>query len=354
VLTVRIDFPWDTPKGELDGFLARALDGFAALPGVQAAGVVDRLPLEGGSQSGPIAVEGGLPAPDLAERSVSHRAASPGYFAAMGIPLQTGRPPRERGSGRGGTREVLINETLARLYFPAGTERAVGRRITFDVKPEPGEAPVWLEVVGVVGDVRQSAAQPAPEPEVFVLPRDTYWPLVRFAVRTAGDPRALVPAVREVVRRIDPDQVIDGISTMEDEIGLATAEPRTRVLLLAAFAAVALWLAALGLYGVLASDVAQRRHEIGVRLALGAARSRVLGAILWKGTAVALCGLVLGLAGSVALGRWLGSLLFGVEPLDPPVLVGVSVLILAVAAAASYLPAYRAAAVDPSVALRHD
>jgi putative ABC transport system permease protein len=352
VLTVQIDFPWDTPPERLDGFTAQALEAFTAIPGVHAAGVVDRLPLEGESQSGPLAVDGVELPPELTEKRVGRRAASAGYFAAMGIPLRAGRLLRDGAGRTGGPREALINETLARLYFPDG--RALGRRITFDVKPEAGEAPVWLEVAGIVGDVRRSADQAAPIPEVFVLPRDTYWPLARFALRTQGDPRSLAAAVRQAVHRIDPAQVIDGISTMDEQVGAATAAPRARVLLLGAFAAVALWLAVLGLYGVLSSDVAQRTHEIGVRLALGADRRRVLGSILWSGTSVALCGLLLGLAGAALLGRWLGALLFGVAPLDPPVLLAVGAVLLTVAAVAAYLPARRAAAVDPGAILRHE
>jgi len=355
VLTVRIDFPWDTAKAKLDGFRRQTEEALAAIPGVRAVGLVDRLPLEGDSQSGPIAVDGRpLPA-DLTLKPVSHRAASAGYFAAMGIPLQAGRLPRElahAGSADGG-REALINATLARLYFPEGS--ALGRRITFDVQPKKkGRSSVWFEIVGILGDVRRTTAQPVPTPEVFVLPGDTYWPLLRFAVRAEGDPRALTAAVREAVHRVDPSQVIDGIATMDDEIGRSFEEPRTRIGLLGAFAALALWLAALGLYGVLSSDVTQRTHEIGVRLALGADRRRVLREILWKGTSVALAGLLAGLAASAALARSLGALLFEVQPLDPSVFVGVSLVILTVAALASDLPARRASSIDPAVALRHE
>jgi predicted permease len=356
VLTVRIDFPWDTAPSKLAGFRQETEKALAAIPGVRAVGVVDRLPLEGESQSGPIAVSGrALPA-DLSLKPVSHRAASASYFAAMGIPLTAGRLPIERArtaaAAKAGTREVLINATLARLYFPEGS--ALGRRITFDVQPEKDRSPVWFEIVGVVGNVRLSAAQSVETPEVFVLPGDTYWPLVRFAVRAKGDPRTLAAAVREAVHRIAPNQVIDGIATMDDEIGRSFAEPRTRIGLLGAFAALALWLAALGLYGVLSSDVTQRTHEIGVRLALGAHRGRVLREILWQGTCVALAGLLLGLAASALLARSLGALLFGVQPLDPTVAAVVSLVILTVAALASDLPARRASGVDPAVALRHE
>jgi predicted permease len=351
VLTVKINFPWNTPGTRLESFYGQALEGFSALPGVKAAGLVDRLPFEGGSQSGPIAVDGRLLSPQLTEKSVSHRATSAGYFAAMGIPLASGRFLRER-AGPDGPREALVNEALAKTYFPAGD--ALGRRITFDVKPEKGEPPVWFEIAGVVGDVRLSADQSEPMPEVFVLTRDTYWPMARFVLRGEGAAAALAPAVRQVVHRLDPELVIDEVATMDEQVALATADSGIRVRLLGGFAVIALWLACLGLYGVLSSDVGQRTHEIGVRLALGADSDRVARTVLWQGLSIVLGGLLLGLCGAAALGRWLGTLLFGVGPLDVPVLVAVSVVMLTVAGIASYLPAIRAAEVDPGIALRHE
>lgn len=363
VLTVSINFPWDTPKGDLDRFYAEALEGFAAIPGVRAAGFADRLPLEGGSQSGPIALETELP-PELAERPVSRRAASAGYFMAMGIPLQAGRFLKDRrvvgGSGGRGApgdspREALVNQTLAQLYFPErAPEGAIGRRLTFDTSPKPGEEPTWYEIVGVVGDVRLDAAETEAPPEAFVLPRDTYWPMARFALRAQGDPAALAAAVRTTIRRLDPNLVIDGLDPMTGQVAAATAAEQARLRLLTGFGLLALWLVALGLYGVLASDVAQRKPEIGVRLALGADRRQVAGSIVRQGTAVVLAGLAIGLAGAIALARFLQSLLFGVEPLDIPVLLAVSLVILAVSTVASLVPARRAAAVDPGVALRHE
>ena len=175
-----------------------------------------------------------------------------------------------------------------------------------------------------------------------------------FVLRAQGSPQALIPAVREAVRRIDPAQVIDAISTLDEGIGLATSEPRVRVWLVGAFAGIAVCLAALGLYGLLASDVAQRTREIGVRLALGANRDSVSGMIVLKGFALVLAGLLLGLAGAAGLARWIGSLLFGVQPVDASVLLAVSFVMVLLGAAASYFPACRAAEVDPGVALRHE
>jgi putative ABC transport system permease protein len=191
-------------------------------------------------------------------------------------------------------------------------------------------------------------------PEVFMLTRDTYWPMARFILRAEGAAASLVPAVRQVVHRLDPELVIDEVATMDEQVALATADSGVRVRLLGGFAVIALWLACLGLYGVLSSDVGQRTHEIGVRLALGANSDRVARTVLWQGLSIVLGGLLLGLCGAAALGRWLGTLLFGVGPLDVPVLVAVSVVMLTVAGIASYLPAIRAAEVDPGIALRHE
>lgn len=351
VLTLKINFPWNTPPDRLESFYGQALESFSAIPGVKAVGLVDRLPFEGGSQSGPIAIDGRPLPPRLVEKAVSHRAASADYFKTMGIPLRSGRFLSER-AGPGGPREALINEALAKLYFPAGD--AVGRRVTFDVKPEKGEPPVWFEVAGVVGDVRLTSDQTEPMPEVFVLPRDTYWPMARFVLRTEGTPSSVAPAARQAVHRIDRELVIDEIATLDEQVKLATADSGIRVYLLAGFAIVALWLASLGLYGVLAGDVGRRTHEIGVRLALGASTDRVALTVLGQGLAIVLAGLCLGLCGAVALGRWLGTLLFGVGPTDVPVLLAVSAVMLMVAGAASYLPALRAAGVDPGIALRHE
>jgi predicted permease len=367
VLTVSVNFPWDTPSERLQDFRTRALEGLTALPGVKSAGVLDRLPLEGGSQSGPIAVQGRDLPPELAELEISHRAASPGALATLGVPLLAGRLPREngaRGSGTsGGTREALINRTLARAYFADGpgenAERgALGRRITFDVKPGEGETPTWFEVVGVVGDVRREVGESEPGPEVFVLPADTYWPLLRFVLRAEGDSRSLAGSARAALHAVAPDLYVDGVAPMEDQIDLAFASARTRLWLLASFALVALLLAAIGLYGVLASDVARRTREIGVRLALGAAASKVLSEQVGQGAKMAGVGLAVGLTvslvGAQVLVRRLGELFVQPDLFDPGMLAGISVVLLLTAGLASFLPARRASLVEPAEALRHE
>ncbi|MFN7960783.1 MAG: ADOP family duplicated permease [Thermoanaerobaculia bacterium] len=351
VLAVAVNLPWDTPRERLDAFRRQALAAFESLPGVRAAGVVDRLPLEGGSQSGPIAVAGRELGPEWAERPVGRRAATPGYFRALGVPLLAGRlylptPPA------GAVHETVINQALAARLFPA--ESPLGRRLSFNPHPEPGRAPTWFEVVGVVGNVRQALDETEPPLEAFILPEHTYWPMLSFVLATPGDPAASIPAVRAALERVDPEQVVDAVGPLEARLRTASAEPRTRLGLVGSFALVALLLAALGLYGVLASLVVERTREIGVRLALGAKPAEVLRAVVRQGTTVSLAGLALGLGVATLGGRLLGSLLFDVRPLDPPVLQGASLLMLAVAVLASLLPARRAARVDPALTLRQE
>lgn len=364
VLTVSVNFPWDTDPKRLQDFRTRGLEALSALPGVRSAGVLDRLPLEGGSQSGPIAVEGRELPPELAELEISHRAASPNALATLGVPLLAGRLPRNHGTGdSGGPREALINQALARAYFgaePGGdAERgALGRRITFDTKPDEGEAPTWFEVVGVVGDVRREAGEAEPGPEVFVLPADTYWPLLRFVLRAEGDPARLAGAARAALHAVSPDLYLDEVAPMEEQIDRAFASARTRLWLLASFALVALLLAAIGLYGVLASDVARRTREIGVRLALGAAASKVLSEQVGQGAKMAgiglAAGLTLGLVGARILARRLGALFVQPDLFDPGMLAGISLVLLLTAGLASFLPARRASLVEPAEALRHE
>ncbi len=348
LLTVKVYFSWETPQAKLNTFYSQAMDKFSAIPGVRSVGVADRLPLDGGSQSGPITIQGRTLSPELEQKPVSRRAASAGYFSAIGTPLKQGRFLHERATQQG-PREAVINETLAHEYFPQGD--AIGQRVALDSK---SDKPVWFEIVGITGDVRQTAAQTQAPADVFILPRDTYWPYANFVLRAEGDPRSLIAAVRDAVREIDPNQPIREIATMQDLIDASSADVRVRVWLLSAFAGIALLLAAIGLYGVLASDVAQRKREIGVRLALGAEPNQLLRNIVRRGLAVTLIGLAAGLCGAIALSRFLATLLFGVAPLDTTVLIGVAIVMMTVAVIASWIPGRRAARVDPMLALRHE
>ncbi|HWA56734.1 MAG TPA: ABC transporter permease [Gemmatimonadales bacterium] len=353
VLAVRLEYPWDLGSDVLHATFARALDRLGAVPGVQAVGLTDRLPLEGESQRRPILLE----RPDepgtepIADRSISVRAVSPGYFGVLGIPLIDGRLWLDR-PGEPPPREVVVNRTFARRFLPPG--HAVGARFTYSVKPKPGETPVWYEVVGVVGDVRQEGKQTDQPPEIWMPYQATYWPVGRFVLRTSGDPRTITSAVRAALLELDPSHVIDGITPLADEMQAATADSRIRTWLVGVFALAALLLSAIGLYGVLASDVAQRQQELGVRLALGAEPRRLGWMVVRQGCVVAVLGLAAGGVASLALGRVIATLLFGVSGVDILAFGAATLALALVALAASWIPARRATRLDPVIALRRE
>lgn len=348
-LTVSIHFPWNTPDERLNGFYRDALAKFAELPGVRAAGMIDRLPLEGGSQGAHFALRDVQLAPDAAEESISLRAASPGYFAAIGVPVVDGEGLAER--TKNGPRVTVVNQAFVRRFIRERS--AVGQFITFN-QPGPGKGePKWWRIAGVVADIRQEAAKPAP-PEAYVLASDTYWPQATFVIRGQSDPRQMAAAVREAVRQLDPNQLIDRIRSVEDSVYAANATPRLRSQLLGGFAAVALLLAVIGVYGILAQEVTRRTQEFGVRLALGAKPSEIGRLALRRGIWLASIGIAIGLGGAFAFSRALSAYLYGVSATDVPTFLAAAALLFIAAMLASYLPARRAAHVDPLVALRHE
>ncbi len=353
VLAVRLEFPWDTDQGRLHQFYRRALESFSAIPGVTAAGLADKLPLGGGSQSRPLRIRDAVGAASALplEESISFRAVSDSYFTVVGAPLVQGRLWRDT-EVELGRREVVVNQEFARRYLPPG--RVVGALLTFDAKPDAAAETRWYEVVGVVADIRQRLNQPVQPPEVFISYRHTYWPIATLVLRGQGEPGSLATAAREAVRAIDPELIVEGIAPLELELSRASADSRVRTWLVGIFALSALLLAAVGLYGVLASDVAQRRQEIGVRMALGAEPRAVLWMMVRRGLVVTAVGLVAGGIGALVLGRLLASSLFGVAPTDPGAFLAAAATLGLVAFIASFLPARQAAALDPMVALRRE
>jgi predicted permease len=275
---------------------------------------------------------------------------SAGYFSALGIPLRSGRLFDER-DGPGSARVVLLGETAARRLWPG--ESAVGRRLAvYTAYFQGGDS--TAEVIGVVGDVQYGAREAPLRPDVYAPALQMSFRFASFFVRTAGDPLAIVGAAREAVRRSDPNLPIYDVRTMEEREAIATARPRFATLLLLAFAGLGVLLAAVGVYGVMAYAVANRNRELGIRMALGADPGRLRRMVLTDAAQTATGGLVLGVAGALALTRFLGSLLYQVDPRDPGVLVPSALVLLAVALAAAYLPARHAAAIDPLRSIRSE
>jgi predicted permease len=246
---------------------------------------------------------------------------------------------------------VIINETMARQYWP--DEDPLGKRFKLGVANAP-----WLTIVGIVADVRQMGMDVPVMAEMYFPYRQItsyFWYAPRdLVIRTTGDPTSLIAAVRQEIRAVDADQPVANIATMEDLLTEETGSRRLGMILLSAYAGLALLLAALGIYGVLSYFVAQQTPEIGVRMALGARPGDILGLVLRKGMTMTLLGISVGLFGGLGLTRLMASLLFGVSATDPLTFAGIALLLAAVAFVACYLPAWRATPVDPMVALRYE
>jgi predicted permease len=315
-----------------------------ALPGVVAVGASGNLPLRGGA-SASLAIDG---RPHQGERlpEVGYQPVSDDWFKAMGVPLRRGRPfaPSDHNDA---PPVVILSETAARQFWPNADP--VGARLRLGPNPNTP----WFTVVGIVGDVRMGVAG-TPRPTAYVSARQDHWGGMAFVVRTTGDPMALLPAVRREVRAIDPTLPVSEARSMRDVQAMQLTDRRLPMQLMAAFAMLALVLAAVGVYGVMAYSVAARTREIGVRVALGARPGNVFGMIVRYGLATAATGLVIGLSGAAALGKLLTNLLYEVAPTDGATFVSVAVVLLAVVLAACLIPARRAVRVDPLEALRSE
>jgi putative ABC transport system permease protein len=333
------------------------LERFAATPGVRAAGAINHLPIAGDIWGWPYRVEA-RPIPRPGESpNATYRAVLPGYFATMRQPILRGRDVAFTDT-LDAPGVVLVNEFLARHTWPG--EDPLGKRIAFD---GPDDHPSWVTVVGVVKNAVRSEWGEQPEDEAYLSflqrkallasphPQEAY---ATFVVRTDGDPADLAPSLRSAVREIDPTLPVSAVETMTAVVSEATARPRFQTLLLTAFAAVAALLAAVGIYGVMSYAVSQRRREIGVRIAIGAEPGAVLRMVVGQGMAVALAGASVGVAGALLLTRLMSSLLYGVTASDPATYAAVAAGLLAIAFAASFLPARRASRIDPMRALRTD
>jgi predicted permease len=349
VLTVSFSLPKNklAQPPERRRFFEDVLARASAQPGVRSAALVANLPLDNGWDSLGFHIPGRPnPEPD-GYFHANFNIVSPGYFRTMGIPVRAGREFGPQDSG-GTPTVIVVNETAARRFWPG--EDAVGKTI---VLPVDDTTSFTLSVVGVTGDVRQMGLGSEPQPEIFLdsLQPGPPWTWLTMVVRTTPE---LAVAVKSFPWSVDRDVPVSQVRTLDEVLSASLAEPRVYTLLLGVFAALALTLAAIGLYGVVSYAVTQRIPELGVRLALGAERSALLRLVLCQGLGLALTGTAIGLAGSLAVVRILPRLNPGIQPGDPLTLSAVAALLLGVALAAAYLPARRASRVDPTVALRYD
>ncbi len=331
-------------------FFRETLDGIRALPGVSAAGAVSAFPLGLAdlTRESLLQLQDRSPSPPGEEPSAAVAAATPGYLDAMGIPLRAGRWFDARDDAEQPP-VVVINETLAQQHWPDSD--AIGRRVSL---PVAFRGRIDAEIVGVVGAIRRGGYSTPPRPEVFVPHAQAPDGSMTYVVRTTGDPAASVARIQDVVWDADPLQTFYSIATVEQLLSDTLAARRFTTTLLTLFGVAALVLAALGIYGVIAVATAQRTREIGLRLAMGAGRRHVVGMVVRGAIGLAGAGVSLGLLASLLVSRSLTSLLVDVAPFDVATLAGVSALLLLVAAGAAYLPARRAARVDPLAALRMD
>ncbi|HET7456056.1 MAG TPA: ABC transporter permease [Gemmatimonadaceae bacterium] len=347
VLTMRVDIPESMGGGDsLPNIRDRLLERVAAMPGVTTASMSDCPPLRGGCNGTVIVFRDRPPAAPGTEPSVGIHWATPSWFAAMRIPLRRGR--LFDGGDRVDTRKVvLVNETAARRFWP--NQDPIGRPVSV------GQGGFWTDtayVVGVVGDVRYGTVDSLPAPDVYLSYAQSPVGRNMLFVRTAGDPLAVVPAVRRALHELSPDAPVHDVKTMAARVADATASARFSTVLLTLFGVVALVLATIGTYGVIAYATAQRTQEIGVRMALGATAGDVTRLVVGQGIAIAAIGGALGLAGAFAATRVLRALLYGVGPSDPVTFVGITAVLAVAVLAANWIPARRAARIDPMVALR--
>ena len=319
-----------------------------SLPGVEAAGGVNILPLSGGGQSGTVTVDTRALPPDKTTPEADWRPATPGFFKALHIPLIRGRFLNEADTETSAP-VAVVDETLAQTYWP--NDDPIGKRLRRGGMMS--KAP-WMTVVGVVGHVRYRTLTAPSRVEV-------YWPEAQnpdsslgVAIRTSGNPMNVAPEVEKLVQAIDSDQPVYRVATMQELMADSVAERRLAMILLAIFAGLAVLLAAVGTYGVLAYSVSRRTQEIGLRMALGARREDVLRMIGKEGLVLTGAGVAIGVVAALGLTRLMTSMLFDVRPADPMTFVAVSLLLAVVALVSSYLPARRAAKVEPMKALRYE
>ena len=346
VLGARMSLPTSKYPTGLDRstVFKRVVERIAAIPGVKSVGSVNDLPFSGSRTSSSFDIEGWTPPSPQQAPIADYRTVSSGYFKTMGIPLLRGREftPDDRQSAPD---VAIISEALAHKYFSG--KDPLGQHLKLHDK-------VW-EIVGIVGDVKLLNLTAKDRPEVYVpYLQAGSPPWMFFAVRGYGQPDSLITSVRKAAQEVVPDEPLYAVGSILERMESSVASRRLSALLLGIFAALAMILAAVGTYGVIAYAAQQRTHEIGIRMALGAERGDVLRMVIGQGLRLALIGVAIGIASAFALTRFLSSLLYGVKPTDPLTFIAVSLILIAVVLGACYIPAQRAAKVDPLIALRYE
>jgi len=320
-----------------------------ALPGVKSIGMANFIPLDGGSENYVFEIRGRPPVRPSDQPSTEARKVTPDFFATMGMPVIEGRGITSTDQP-GAPKVVVVNRAFLQAFFPK--EDAIGKTIAIGWGSDSGGDA--RQIVGVVGDVHSFGLEGAPEPTVYAPIAQRPDQSISIVVRTEGSPATLAAPLRAVVRDLNRELPVYSVQTMEERVTGSVGRQRFYATLIAIFAAVALVLSAVGLYGVIAYAVSQRTHELGVRVALGATGDRIARMVIGEGLALTAVGIAIGAIASVFAGRLVSSLLFGVSALDPMTIGGVGVVLVSVATLASWLPARRAARVDPLVAMRGD
>ena len=350
VLTTRVEL-WGERYREpttVRDFNSRLVAQIRSLPGVRAAAVSNSLPPDDTEFSSVFTIEGRSPSANKLPQIAYFTEVSPDYFQALGITLRGGRLFTNADSAKA-PHVVLINETFQRRFFPA--EDPLGKRLNLSSEREPD----WNQIVGVVGDVKYNGLADDVQPAIYLVAEQSpMWGMALIVKTDVADPLSLTAAVRSEISKLDPELPVTRIATMEQRLSTAIAQPRFRTSLIALFAAIALALACIGIYGVISYSVAQRTHEIGIRMALGARRGDVLTLVLKGGLKLALMGVAIGIAGAFGFTRLIATLLFGVSATDATTFATVSAGLILVALLSCYIPARRATNVDPLVALRYE
>jgi putative ABC transport system permease protein len=350
VLSMKILLPQRSYDSTARRNFVRALETRArALPGVKTVGLANFIPLDGGSENYVFSIRGHPPVRPSDAPSTEARKISPDFFVAMGMPIVRGRSIAPT-DVPGAPQVLVVNQAFAQAFFP--NEDPLGKTIVLGWGGDPGGDA--REIVGIVGNVHSFGLEDAPEPTVYAPMAQRTDQSISIVVRTDAAPANLAAPLRALVRDLDREVPVYSVQTMDERVASSVGRQRFYASLIAIFAAVALILSAVGLYGVIAYAVSQRTHELGVRVALGATGDRISRMVIGEGLVLTAIGIVIGALASVFAGRLVSSLLFGVSSLDPMTIGSVTLVLVAVATLASWLPARRAARVDPLIAMRGD